>query len=82
MPGEIAVVHGLYGVLAFALPAFASLPRFEPAISDSSFHLVAGAPVVAEKKQPGFVIDFAWRIDAAKPSRLELRMLDVNRCAA
>ncbi len=27
----------------FALPDFASLPRFEPAISDSSFHLVAGA---------------------------------------
>jgi len=44
--------------------------------------LVAGAPVVVEKKRPGFVVDFAWRIDAAKAKRLQPRVFDVTRCAA
>ena len=44
--------------------------------------VVAGAPVVAEKKWPGFIVDFTWQIDAAKVKGLRPEVFDVTRCAA
>ena len=65
-----------------ALPDSEAVARYQAAISKCSFHLAAGAPVVAEKKRPGFVVDFTWRIDAAKAKRPQPRVFDVTRCAA
>lgn len=66
----------------FALPDFEAVTRYQATASKSSFQVVAGARVVAEKKQPGFVVDFTWRIDVAEHTRLQHRVLDVTRCAA
>jgi DNA invertase Pin-like site-specific DNA recombinase len=66
----------------FVLPTLTPTARTAHANSDSSFHLVAGAPVVVEKKRPGFVVDFTWRIDAARAKRSRPRVFDVSRCAA
>jgi len=54
----------------------------EAAAQGDGLGLVAGARVVAEKKRPGFVIDFTWRIDAAKAKRPQPRVFDVTRYAA
>lgn len=66
----------------FALPEFEAVTRYQVPASESSLRVVAGAPVVEEKKNPGFVIDFTWRIDTAKATRFEHRALDVTRYAA
>ena len=54
----------------------------EAAVQGDSLNLVAGASLVVEKKRPGFVIDFTWRIDAAKANRPRATVFDVSRCAA
>jgi len=44
--------------------------------------VVAGAPVVLEKKRWGYVLDFIWRIDATEAGQVEPDVFDVISCAA
>jgi len=62
----------------FALPDFTAVTRYQATAPESSFQVVAGAPVVVEKKRPGFVVDFTWRIDAARAKRPCPRVFDAD----
>jgi|GEM_PF-2916186 len=51
----------------FALPDFEAVTRYQVTASKSSLRVVAGAPVVADKKRPGFAIEaFALSISSER----------------